>query len=121
MGGEARIQTPMRTEHLKSSSFALAGKTKTEKEMRVDHSFAYQASIWLSCALHSESSSAFSMGELTVVLHFFCLTVMAYPCITSLLKNKLHRTETDLQAWTADLWLPRGTGREWDGLGVWGS
>ena len=32
----------------------------------------------------------------------------------------IYRTETDLQMWTADLWLPRGRGkrREWDGLKV---
>ena len=22
--------------------------------------------------------------------------------------------------WRTDLWLPRGRGREWDGLGIWG-
>ena len=22
--------------------------------------------------------------------------------------------------WRTDLWLPRGKGREWDGLGIWG-
>ena len=29
-------------------------------------------------------------------------------------------TEPDLQTWRTDLWLPRGKGREWNGLGVWG-
>ena len=28
--------------------------------------------------------------------------------------------ETDSQTWTENLWLPRGRGREWDGLGVGG-
>ena len=31
----------------------------------------------------------------------------------------IYRTETDFQTWRADLWLPRGRGREWDELGVW--
>ena len=30
----------------------------------------------------------------------------------------IYRTETDSQTCTADLWLPRERGREWDGLGV---
>jgi len=29
-------------------------------------------------------------------------------------------TEKKLMAWRIDLWLPRGRGREWDELGVWG-
>ena len=30
----------------------------------------------------------------------------------------IYRTETDSQTWRTDLWLPRGRGKEWDGLGV---
>jgi len=29
-------------------------------------------------------------------------------------------TKRVLNAWRTDLWLPRGRGREWDGLGIWG-
>ena len=32
--------------------------------------------------------------------------------------ERTYRTKTDSQAWTAELWLPMGRGREWDGLGV---
>ena len=32
----------------------------------------------------------------------------------------IYRRETDSQTWRADLWLPRGRRREWNGLGVWG-
>ena len=32
----------------------------------------------------------------------------------------IYNTETDSQAQRADLWLPRGRRKEWDGLRVWG-
>ena len=34
----------------------------------------------------------------------------------------IYRKETNSWTWTwrTDLWLPRGKGIEWDGLGVWG-
>ena len=32
----------------------------------------------------------------------------------------IYRKETNSWTWRTDLWLPRGRGREWDGLGVWG-
>ena len=32
-----------------------------------------------------------------------------------------YRTEADSPTCTADLWLPRGRGRDWDLLGVWSS
>ena len=31
-----------------------------------------------------------------------------------------YKAETDSQTWGADLWLPRGGRRKWDGWGVWG-
>ena len=31
----------------------------------------------------------------------------------------IYQTETDSQTWRTDLRLPKGTGGEWDGLGVW--
>ena len=31
-----------------------------------------------------------------------------------------YRKEITSWTWRTDLWLPRGKGREWDGLGVWG-
>ena len=42
------------------------------------------------------------------------------PNHNKLLKKKKSRTETDSQTWRTALWLPRGRGREWDELGVWG-
>ena len=33
----------------------------------------------------------------------------------------IYRTERAWLTWTVDLWLPRGMGREGEGLGVWGS
>ena len=35
-------------------------------------------------------------------------------------KKKRKKKETH-GTWRTDFWLPRGKGREWDGLGVWGS
>ena len=32
----------------------------------------------------------------------------------------VYKTEADSQTYRTDLWLPRGRGREWDGLRVWG-
>ena len=32
----------------------------------------------------------------------------------------IYETETDSQTYRTDLWLPRGGGRERDGVGVWG-
>ena len=32
----------------------------------------------------------------------------------------IYKTETKTWTERTDLWLPRGRGREWDGLGVWG-
>ena len=31
----------------------------------------------------------------------------------------IYKTETDSQTRRTDLWLPSGSGREWDELGVW--
>ena len=33
--------------------------------------------------------------------------------------KSFHRKEKSWP-WRTDLWLPRGRGREWDGLGIWG-
>ena len=32
----------------------------------------------------------------------------------------IYRKETNSWTWRTDLWLLRGKGREWDGLGIWG-
>ena len=32
----------------------------------------------------------------------------------------ISKTETDSQTWREELWLPRGMGRQWEGLGVLG-
>ena len=32
----------------------------------------------------------------------------------------IYRKETNSWTWRTDLWLPRGRGRKWDGLGDWG-
>ena len=32
-------------------------------------------------------------------------------------KESIYKTETDSQIVRTDLWLPRGRGKEWDGLG----
>ena len=36
------------------------------------------------------------------------------------INEPVYKTETDSQTWRTDLWLPRGRGRDWDRLGVWG-
>ena len=34
--------------------------------------------------------------------------------------ESIYRKETNSRTWRTDFWLPRGRGRKWDGLGVWG-
>ena len=48
------------------------------------------------------------------------------PCDSTSIRNLIygtnepfHRKETNSWTWRTALWLPRGRGREWDGLGVW--
>ena len=43
------------------------------------------------------------------------------PCDITYIWNLINGTnETNSWTWRIDLWLPRGSGKEWDGLGVWG-
>ena len=35
-------------------------------------------------------------------------------------RELVYEIETDSQTEIRDLWLPKGGGREWDKLGVWG-